>query len=302
MKHTHHIPEFALIAVAALVLSCGDDGGEKCECPDGSDGAGTGSGTTAPATTGDGDTTAGSGSGTGGTSAPGTTGDSNTATGEPVPFEEPKFLFEHNATDEDTGFQAFIDGVPWKLLNITDPTGEVILEINAKGNAEEWGLTELFFETREPPNSVVPIEELFALFPEGDYTFTGKSADPGGPNMEAVATLSHVIPAKPNIVAPEPEAVLDLNSVMIDWDPVTESLDGGPVTIVAYQVIVVKNIEEEYQGFGNRELSAHVMPETTAMSVPPEFLEPGTPYEIEILALEESGNQTISAITFETEP
>jgi hypothetical protein len=117
-----------------------------------------------------------------------------------------------------------------------------------------------------------------------------------------VATLSHVIPAEPNIVAPEQDAVLDPANVMIDWDPVTESLDGGPVTIVAYQVIVVKNIEEEYQGFGNRELSAHVMPETTAMSVPPEFLEPGTPYEIEILALEESGNQTISAITFETQP
>jgi hypothetical protein len=45
----------------------------------------------------------------------------------------------------------------------------------------------------------------------------------------------------------------------------------------------------------------HVRPEITALEVPATFLEAGTLYEIEVLALEESGNQTITAIFFETE-
>jgi hypothetical protein len=40
---------------------------------------------------------------------------------------------------------------------------------------------------------------------------------------------------------------------------------------------------------------------TTSMSVPAEFLKPGTTYAWEVLAQEESGNQTLSSGTFETE-
>ena len=39
---------------------------------------------------------------------------------------------------------------------------------------------------------------------------------------------------------------------------------------------------------------------TTSVSVPPEFLDAGTEYELEILAIEESDNQTISLIFFKT--
>ena len=38
-----------------------------------------------------------------------------------------------------------------------------------------------------------------------------------------------------------------------------------------------------------------------ALAVPEEFLEAGTEYELEVLALEVSGNQTISVSFFETE-
>jgi hypothetical protein len=37
----------------------------------------------------------------------------------------------------------------------------------------------------------------------------------------------------------------------------------------------------------------HVPADRTSLNVPAEFWEPNTLYEIEILALEESGNQTI---------
>ena len=42
-------------------------------------------------------------------------------------------------------------------------------------------------------------------------------------------------------------------------------------------------------------------PTTTSLGVPEEFFEAGTVYELEVLALEVSGNQTISVGFFTTE-
>lgn len=44
----------------------------------------------------------------------------------------------------------------------------------------------------------------------------------------------------------------------------------------------------------------HVPPDLRSLSVPEEYLEPGTVYELEVFALEESGNQTISVGFFRT--
>jgi hypothetical protein len=46
----------------------------------------------------------------------------------------------------------------------------------------------------------------------------------------------------------------------------------------------------------------HVPPDRASLSVPAEFFEPGSlRYELEVLALEESGNQTIAGGYFTTE-
>ncbi len=37
------------------------------------------------------------------------------------------------------------------------------------------------------------------------------------------------------------------------------------------------------------------------MTVPPEFMDPGTEYKYEVLAIEASGNQTITEREFETD-
>ena len=52
---------------------------------------------------------------------------------------------------------------------------------------------------------------------------------------------------------------------------------------------------------GLRVFSADVGPETTSVTVAPEFMAPGTEYKFEVLAIEASGNQTISKREFETE-
>jgi hypothetical protein len=47
-------------------------------------------------------------------------------------------------------------------------------------------------------------------------------------------------------------------------------------------------------------LSMYLPPDVTEMTIPEEFLEPGTDYEWEVLAIEESGNQSLNSSSFST--
>src|SRR5438045_7769207 len=49
---------------------------------------------------------------------------------ESIPLESAKLIIEHNATDRDTGFQAFVDGEPWQSLEIRAPDGTTALRFS----------------------------------------------------------------------------------------------------------------------------------------------------------------------------
>jgi hypothetical protein len=66
------------------------------------------------------------------------------------------------------------------------------------------------------------------------------------------------------------------------------------IEIIGYQVAVER--EDPL-----RVLNADLPPTSTSFTVPADFLEPGTEYMFEVLAIEVSGNQTIAAGSFETE-
>ena len=95
-----------------------------------------------------------------------------------VPLKDAKLNIEHNATDKDTGFQGFIDSEGWRRLVMRGPAGEV-LAFEGRGSLGELGLTELFFETVEPENAKVPIDEMLAKLPEGNYTIAGPGQENG---------------------------------------------------------------------------------------------------------------------------
>ena len=217
-----------------------------------------------------------------------------------VSFSEAKFLIEHNSTDEDTGFQGFVDGEPWRELRILNPQGQVILEVEPEGKLRKLGLTELFFETQEPANDEVPLKELLAMMPPGRYNFRGTSV--AGQPMAGSAVLTHNIPAGPVILSPAEGAVVDPNNFAVDWNPVTENLSGGSVEIVAYQLIVELDTAVKFpDAFAKIVMSVHVPPSVTKVTVPKEFLQAGKPYKFEVLAIEKSGNQTITSSTFKTQ-
>ncbi|MGH8759261.1 MAG: hypothetical protein ACREVW_07075, partial [Burkholderiales bacterium] len=163
------------------------------------------------------------------------------------------------------------------------------------------GLTELFFETSEPPNSLVPIPGTLAHLPAGTYTFRGVMV--GGGISGMTATLSHDIPAGPRLLTPAAGAMdVDPDHTVVSWQPVATDLEGDPITIVGYQVIVEEDLDKPLfpDTFAQPVFSVYVPAGVTQVSVPAEFMRGGTTYSYEVLAIERSGNQTLSSAEFAT--
>jgi hypothetical protein len=99
-----------------------------------------------------------------------------------------------------------------------------------------------------------------------------------------------------NVVAEEKadQNTVSPSGLTVRWRQVTQTLDGRPVDITGYEVIVTRVNFNDPNGLSRPEYDVHVPPDVTELAVPEGFLQPGTLYELEVLALEDSGNQTIS--------
>jgi hypothetical protein len=222
---------------------------------------------------------------------------------KPVPLKEAKLNIEHNATDHDTGFQGFVDSEGWRRLDARGPDGRV-LRFQGLGSLGELGLTELFFETVEPENADTPIRRLLRALPEGRYTFSGPGQENGEPTGPTVgrALLTHDIPKGPQLVSPAEGATVPTNGVVADWEPVSQTITGDPVKIISYQLIIEQDVEPHRHMIGlPGSLSMYLPRSVTEVEVPDGFLEPGADYNWEVLAIERSGNQTLSSGSFMTE-
>jgi hypothetical protein len=219
-----------------------------------------------------------------------------------IGLKEAKLIVEHNATDNDTGFQGFFDVDGWQRLVVTGPDG-MVLTFEAEGGLGKLGMTELFFETVEPEEDEVPIVELLATLPEGEYRIDGEAteAGEGRGTLSGSALLTHTIPAGATLLAPVPGATVPVTGLVVSWSPVTQAMDGSSVNIVSYQLIVEKEEPPHPHLIGKRGLSIYLPPTVTSITLPDGILEPGSHYDWEVLAIEESGNQTISASSFSTE-
>jgi hypothetical protein len=225
-----------------------------------------------------------------------------TNSGKPIPLKEAKLNIEHNAKDEDTGFQGFLDSEGWNEITVTGPDGEV-LEFEGTGELGKLGLTELFFETVEPENAVVPIDDMLEKLPEGKYKFEGCAIENGEIQGRTIGTalLTHDIPEGPELLTPAEDAVVpEDEDLLVSWSPVDKTIDGSNVDIIAYQLIIEKDEEPHPHMIGKLGLSMYLPPDVTEMTIPEEFLEPGTDYDWEVLAIEESGNQSINSSSFST--
>jgi hypothetical protein len=220
-----------------------------------------------------------------------------------IPLKEAKLIIEHNAKDEDTGFQGFIDSEGWNKITLTGPKGKV-LDFKATGTLGKLGLTELFFETVEPANADVPIDKILKTLPEGKYTFIGTAIEDGEKKGKTIGTawLTHDIPEGPVLVSPIEDAEVSADEdLLVDWEPVEKTIDGDDVNIISYQLIIEKDELPHPNMIGKQGLSMYLPATVTEISIPNEFFEPETDYKWEVLAIEESGNQSLMSSQFSTE-
>lgn len=208
------------------------------------------------------------------------------ASSSPIRLAEATMIVEVNATDGDAGLQVFLDGEPWRSMTISDPDGEAILSVNTRGRVKNFGLTELFSESSEPPFDVFPLEEFKELFPEGRYAFAGTTIE--GERLVGKATLTHDIPDGPEIVSPADGATVERDNVVARWKPVTTP---AGIDVVGYRAIVTR--EDPLRVF-----SVDLRASVTSVKVPSNFFESGTEYKLEVQAIEESGNQTLTEVAF----
>jgi hypothetical protein len=213
-----------------------------------------------------------------------------------IPFSQTRIIIEVNATAGDGGIQIFVDATGWTRLEVFDPDGNKIFDVSGSGSVGMTGVTELFFESAEPSFQDLPLNQLLGRFPKGQYDFKGTTVDEQ--TLTGKATLTHAIPNEPAIISPAVGEAKNPNfPVVIDWDPVTTPFPGttSAVKIVAYQVIV-----ERVKPQPRRVFSVELPATVTAVTVSPEFFQANAAYNVEVLAIEAGGNQTISERMFGT--
>ena len=202
-----------------------------------------------------------------------------------LPLEIATIHWEYNATAQDLGVHVSLDGEDWKKLKITNPNGKVIFTVKGLGPYKQLGLTELFFEGAEPALDEFPLEDLLALFPEGTYTFSGRTVD--GETIGGTSEFSHAIPDGPVVSS----TVGPGTAVQISWTAVTSPPPGfpdEPINVVSYQVLVPETLDI-------------IVPSTVlSLALPAEYsAELGSgDHPFEVLAIDASGNQTTSEGTF----
>jgi len=220
-------------------------------------------------------------------------------------FDEAHIFFELNNTDGDLGIHSLIDGDAWEKLKIFGPDGNKMLDIKVKSNLQQQGLTEIFFESAEPPfesddpeEVTLTPEEFFERFDEGTYEIVGQTIE--GEELVSEAEITHVMPAPAEVMvntfdaADDCDAVLPVvasgTPVIISWMDVDTShpdigIPGIPITRVNYEVVV----EIDETPF---KTSAILSPDANSFEVPEEILALGSEIKFEVLVREESFNQT----------
>jgi hypothetical protein len=185
-----------------------------------------------------------------------------------------------NASDDDS--QVWLTAVDGDLamatITVRTPEGEAIFTErldDAGGHGQER------LEYRSSEHSLA---ELEAIYPAGEYRWTGRTAD--GERIRGTTEVSYELPDAPTIVAPADEAAdVPVDGVVMQWSPVADA-----------QWIFV---EVEADGDG-RELLIRLEGSATSLALPDGYLQPGTDYEVELKAVHTNGNQAARDSVFST--
>lgn len=220
-----------------------------------------------------------------------------------VEFSKHDIYFELNATDGDAGLHGILDGDAWAWVKIRGPGGTFdVIRAVSNQDSPEFGMTELFFESNEPPLGERSFAELIALFPPGTYNFVGKTT--ANETMTGSDVLSSAMPCPPNVnvgVSRKGEVTISWTLQAGNYDPDAATCSGAdPVTAAFIQAFF--SIENEETGL-SRSFSVDLSPTTTEVEVAEEIFEGVDLEEVdakaEVIVVAPDGNRT--AIEIEVE-
>jgi hypothetical protein len=228
------------------------------------------------------------------------------------PFKITNIHFETNASACDMGIQMSFDTDGLSEGSVKDPNGQIVYQFGAVGGPQvTHDITEGFQERVEPQiidlmralgcerdqeEPEIWLTALLSAWPEGKYIFTGSSKDA---NWRGFASLSHKVPAGPEILAPgDGDVVPPDQNLPIRWKKVTDPIipELGPVNVVGYHVVIADatNPEPFPPGKIPAQFDVDLPASATSLLVPKQFLRSSRIYEFEVLATEAGGNQTIA--------
>lgn len=225
---------------------------------------------------------------------------------EPEELEDAEIRIETNYSDMDSGLQIFADGEPWKQIKVTGPNGNIVYSVSNKGDLIGLGSTEFFMESNEPNYTELTLPEILSFMPEGVYEFEGFTIE--NKKIVGAAELTHILPCGPEITSPEDpeEGELEPDMPVISWLPVTKKInisdpdgiceeeDDEDLEIIQYELIVeILDTEPE------QKLTVIIPPDfdfegMISYELSPDFVFAGEVYKFEVIAREDSGNQTIT--------
>jgi hypothetical protein len=226
-----------------------------------------------------------------------------------LPFKITNIHFETNSSACDMGIQISFDTDGLTEGEVETPNGRTVFSFGSLfGFSVTHDITEVFQERVEPPiieleealgcepsDDAISLNELLSAWPAGAYEFSGESGDA---EFEGFATLNHKVPAGPEILSPQDGAIVPHEAnLLVRWKKVTGPIlpSLGPVEIVGYHALVVDITNPVLPpGKTKTALDADLSKSETTFLVPKQYLEPGRIYELEVLAIERGGNQTIT--------
>ncbi len=220
-----------------------------------------------------------------------------------IEFSKHDIYFELNATDGDVGLHGILDGQAWADARISGPGGtfDVIRAISNQ-DSPEFGMTELFFESNEPPLDERSFKELVTLFPPGAYHFSGLTI--ANQPIMGKDTLSSAMPCPARVRVSrtgEGDVVIAWRLRPGNYDPDTTVCSKiKPVAAASVQAFF--SIEDPDTGV-SRNFSADLPPTARSVEVPDEFLA-GVDFDAadekaEVIVVAPDGNRT--AIEIEVE-
>ena len=251
---------------------------------------------------------------------------------EKVELDEAEVFIEYNSTDGDFGIHFFWDGDPWRWMTVKNERRRPVLSVWTNKNVGAQGLTEGFFESAEPTLDELSFLDFLARFPEGDYTFRGRTLEREW--LVGEAEFTHDIPCPLNPEDIEVNWNPDAPTLSVEWDEVEtvvrtdviipsppalpRCIAGPEDLIVGYEVVfelvvlVGEGDDEEEQVFKE---TTTLPAGATMLTASPEFTrlavraanaarnseEVRAELKVEIIAKEASGNSTITEVEVDWE-